>query len=215
MPSGAPDRQSSLQVDGVSIGGQSVGFSDKGLVVAGTATPLPATSPLAEVLKSANISVQYLQAIDDPDGVVSPGLVIVQHQQVPNGPNLTLSYVFGRAVAHATAVGAPTSAATETPLAGSAGGLNSGEPLASSGGQTSAPVGVPGEPSPGGATGEAPITASSPGTLGSQTQASVARPSNSGPSVASFYLILVVGAAVALAGAQLLRILAVRIAWTS
>jgi hypothetical protein len=92
-------RESTFRVDFVSIAGQAVGISAKGLTLAGSNAPLPDGSPMAQALKNANISVQYLQAANQPGEVTSPGLVITQRFKVPQGPEMISTLVLGRAVA--------------------------------------------------------------------------------------------------------------------
>lgn len=92
-------RESSFRVDAVSIAGQAVGISSKGLTLAGTNNPLPDGSPMMAALKSANITVQYLQAANQSGEVTSPGLVITQRFPVPQGPEMITTLVLGRAVA--------------------------------------------------------------------------------------------------------------------
>ena len=92
-------RESSFKVDAVSIAGQAVGISSKGLTLAGTNNPLPDGSPMMAALKSANITVQYLQAANQSGEVTSPGLVITQRFPVPQGPEMITTLVLGRAVA--------------------------------------------------------------------------------------------------------------------
>jgi hypothetical protein len=100
---GDPVRESSFHLDGVNISGTAVGFNDKGFVFAGSGAPIPSDNPLMQALRQAGIDVRYLAAADDDNGVISPGLVITQHAQFPGSPNLILTYVLGRASAHATA----------------------------------------------------------------------------------------------------------------
>lgn len=92
-------RESTFRVDFVSIAGQAVGLSAKGLTLAGSNAPLPDGSPMAQALKNANITVQYLQAANQPGEVTSPGLLITQRFQVPQGPEMITTLVLGRAVA--------------------------------------------------------------------------------------------------------------------
>ena len=66
-------------------------------------------------MKQAKISVQYLARIDNPDGVVSPGLVIRQEQATPSGPTMVFRYVFGQMSASATVSGSPTSIGDSLP----------------------------------------------------------------------------------------------------
>ena len=92
-------RESTFRADFVSIAGQAVGISPKGFTVAGTNNPLPDGSPMVAALKSANISVQYLQAVNQPGEVTSPGLVITQRFPVPQGPEMVSTLILGRAMA--------------------------------------------------------------------------------------------------------------------
>jgi hypothetical protein len=116
-PAGEPQRESEFHA-GLSIAGQAVGLSEGGLTAPGSTTPLPADNPLLQLLKENKITVSYLAAIHDSEGVVSPGLVVTHEQQVPGGPTLVFTYVFGRAVAHASVFGGsptPESAGPVTP----------------------------------------------------------------------------------------------------
>jgi hypothetical protein len=91
--------ESSFRADLVSVAGQAVGVSSKGLTIAGTNNPLPDGSPMAEALKSAHITVEYVQAVNSPGEVTSPGLVVTQRFQVPQGPEMISTLVLGRSVA--------------------------------------------------------------------------------------------------------------------
>jgi len=99
---GDPVRESSFHLDGVNIGGQAVGFNEKGFVFAGSGAPIPPDNPLMQALRQAGIDVRYLAATNDDNGVTSPGLVITQHAQFPGSPNMIFTYILGRASAHAT-----------------------------------------------------------------------------------------------------------------
>jgi hypothetical protein len=216
-PNTQPARSSSFSVDGVSVGGQPVGFNDKGFVIAGTSTPIPADNPLAQTLEQAHISMRYLRAIADSDGVVSPGLVITQRQQVPQGPTLILTYVFGRAVAHASIAGADRLAVGALPIAGGTGqvGVVESPAAAVARGASVTSNGVAGaaQVSTGGAVGSS--QQSEPRAIASTGRASSAGLGRGGASTASIYVILIIGAVIALGGGQLLRMMGVRMAWTS
>jgi hypothetical protein len=97
-----PVRETSFVLNGVSIAGTNVGFNEKGFVVAGTGAPIPPDSPLTQSLRRAGIDVRYLAASPDPDGVTSPGLIITQTAQYPDGPKMIFTYILGRAAAHVT-----------------------------------------------------------------------------------------------------------------
>jgi hypothetical protein len=103
-PTGDPERQSALAVNGVTIAGQAVGFTDAGFVTPGGATPLPPSDPLLTALSSAGVAVSYLAPETTPTGVVAPGLRIVTTQEIPGaGRTATISLTLGRASAHAQA----------------------------------------------------------------------------------------------------------------
>lgn len=99
LPGQEPVRESTFRADAVSVAGQAVGLSAKGFTLAGTNSPLPDGSPMMQALKSANISVQYLQAANQPGEVTSPGLIITQRFPVPQGPEMVSTLILGRAVA--------------------------------------------------------------------------------------------------------------------
>ena len=212
-------RSSSLSIDGVSISGQAVGISDKGLVVAGTTTPIADHDPLAQALEQANISVRYVKAVSDPDGVVSPGLVVSQRQQVPQGPTLFLTYVFGRAVAHASLASATAAPVGVVQIAG-APPLGEGEsPMATRGTDAGVGIGVAAAASPAAQAAPAPRVARGTPVPGAETTAA-ATPARAlsraadkgGPSSTSIYVILIIGAVIAFGGGQLFRRLGVRMA---
>ena len=102
-PGTEPARDANFTINAVTIADQAVGFSDKGFTLAGTNIPLPKDNPLVQALAEAKITVQYLARVDNPDGVVSPGLVIRQEQATPGGPTMVFRYVFGRMAASANA----------------------------------------------------------------------------------------------------------------
>jgi hypothetical protein len=109
-PGKEPVRDSSFRADFVSVAGQAVGVTAKGLTIAGTNTPLPDGSQMAQALKSAHITVQYLQAADSPGEVTSPGLVITQRFPVPQGPEMVSTLVLGRSAAKVSIGDAVTAA---------------------------------------------------------------------------------------------------------
>lgn len=100
---GDPVKASSFKLDGVSIGGQGVGFNEKGFVFAGSGAPIPPENPLMDALRQAGIDVRYLAATSDDSGIISPGLVITQKAQFPGSPVMIFTYVLGRARANVTA----------------------------------------------------------------------------------------------------------------
>jgi hypothetical protein len=223
----------------MTIAGQTVGFSEKGFTFGGTNVPIPQGNPLLDALKQAKITVQYLSRVDNPDGVVSPGLVIRQEQATPGGPTMVIRYVFGQMSASATVSGSPTSIGDSLPAVdtGPSDTQVINPPVAPAPvSTTTGPAALPAT------TDDSSSTYGSSGTGGADTGAStvaeptpeVAAPATAPPAAnivqeaapisrtpmtlvdtASIYLILVAGAAVALAGGTVLRLMGVKLKWTS
>jgi hypothetical protein len=197
--------RSSLQVSDVTVAGQTVGVTEKGLVVAGTTVPLPADNPLAQVLADQEVAVTYVQAERTPDGVTSAGLRVTARRVVPGLPEpVQVSYLFGRAHAAATA-GRDTSetpAVTPQPSADAVASPVSPGTSTSDGSGRAAPVPVPRAAAP--------------------AVAAPAAPSGSAPALrhvaalrvdGSWYLVLVLGGVVMTACASLLRLFGVKGLW--
>jgi hypothetical protein len=239
-PGAEPTREATFAINGMTIAGQTVGFSEKGFTFGGTNTPIPQADPLLEALAQAKITVQYLSRIDNPDGVVSPGLVIRQEQATPGGPTMVIRYVFGQMAASATVSGGPTSIGGSLPAidtgpsdtqvisppADTPGPTSTGEPAAlpavtddTSSSYGSSRYGT------GGVDSGTPATESSSAVAAPVTETPVAglvqeaAPISQAPvtlvDTASIYLILVAAAAVALLGGTVLRLVGVKLKWTS
>lgn len=235
-PGTDPTREASFVINGMTIAGQTVGFSDKGFTFGGTNTPIPPGNPLLAALAQAKITVQYLSRVDNPDGVVSPGLVIRQEQATPGGPTMVIRYVFGQMAASATVSGSPTS-------------IGDSLPALDTGPSDTQVTGPPDTPAPGATTTQPatlPATTdnsssydSGTGTADTSTTVAEPTPEVAAPATtpaetnivqeaapisrtpmtlvdtASVYLILVAGAAVAFVGGTVLRLLGVKLKWTS
>jgi hypothetical protein len=93
-PDGKLVRSSSLEVDGVSVAGQRVGFEEGTLVLAGTEQPLAGT-PLGDVLEEAGISVEAVAPKDDPDGRTAGALVVTVRRTTDVGGTSSASYRLG------------------------------------------------------------------------------------------------------------------------
>jgi hypothetical protein len=244
-PGAEPAREASFVINGVTIAGQTVGFSEKGFTFGGTNTPIPQGNPLLEALAQAKITVQYLSRVDNPDGVVSPGLVIRQEQATPGGPTMVIRYVFGQMAASATVSGSPTSigdslpvldtgpsdpqvisppADTPTPAATTteAAALPAGTDTGSSSGYdgTGYGTGDSGVADTGSSTAvepapevAAPVTEAPAEIV--QEAAPISRAPMTLVDTTSVYLILVAAAAVALLGGTVLRLVGVKLKWTS
>jgi len=203
----------SLEIEGVTAAGTTIGVTPKGFVLPGSTAPIPDTSGLSPVLDAAGLSLQYVQAQPLTNGIVSAGLAITVRT-----PSATITYILGRVLALAsssvtqspalsvdTGVAAPaaTSGTGSTETASS-----SPAPAAStaasglSGGSVAAPTAV------------APVVAA-PATRETAGLAASRAVPTSTVSTTSFYLVLVIGALVGLVGAALVRIFGVRLVWTS
>jgi hypothetical protein len=205
---GTSTTRSSFSAEGISVVGVPVVLTEKGLVLAGSTVPPPPSSSVAQALAGSGIGVRYLAPVISPGEVQSAGIVVSVSVPSPTGNKFTVVYTFGIVHAGAVEASAPPG---PTPSAGptTAGGVVAIRPTAA----------APGA----GATIFAPAAASSPSN---GAQASAVPGTITGPlrtstvpapttSALSFYLVLVVGAAVAVSGSALLRHFAVRLAWTS
>ena len=206
-PTGTTKPASDTEFGDVLIAGQEVGVTDKGLVLAGTNTPLPPDSTANAALKSAGITVHYLAGTASPTSVVAPALSVSAVQDVPTVGETTVTYVLGQASVSAQA---PGSTGGGTPvLGGSVGG--SGAAMGGSVGTAASPPTTGAGPPLIGDSGEAataPQTAPAPGAGGYQLAATT------GPSSESLYLVVAAGAIVFVGAALLFRVLAVKLAWT-
>jgi len=243
-PGTEPARDANFTINAVTIADQAVGFSDKGFTLAGTNIPLPKDNPLVQALAEAKITVQYLARVDNPDGVVSPGLVIRQEQATPGGPTMVFRYVFGRMAASATASGSPTSigdalpplgtAPSDTPVASppvstdtpAATAPSTGTDFLAANGTGTGPAGSDSnstgsydsgaatttEPAPAEA---APVAETPPGNTVQEAAAPISGTPMALVDTSSVYLILVAGATVALFGGTVLRLMGVKLKWTS
>jgi hypothetical protein len=206
-PDGTRKRTADLHVGDVSILGQAVGLTDKGLTVAGTTTPIPTDSPLTQALRQARIDVQYVSAQQTPDGVISAGLRVTTVQSVPGLPEpVTVQYLFGRSAAFATAGAGDAAAGSATTTAGGSG--------AAAGSAPQAPAAIPGLPDAS-APGPAPGAGSAPQLAGSGARpaASVEGSEPLMVDPALFYLVLALAGVTLVGGVQLLRLFGVRVLW--
>ncbi|MEW6472858.1 MAG: hypothetical protein AB1679_11355 [Actinomycetota bacterium] len=102
---GQLSRSSALAVGEVLIAGQAFGFTEQGLVVAGTTVPVAADDSAARALAGAGISLRYLAPVETADGVVAAGIEITQLARpgVPGAPaEIKLTLTLGRAAAFAS-----------------------------------------------------------------------------------------------------------------
>jgi hypothetical protein len=206
-----------MEANGMTVAGQQVALTDKGLVVGDSATPL-ADSPLAKPLDDAGITVRYVSATKDADGkgTVAPGLQVTLRQGVQGvgtGPP-SATYTFGRA--HARAAAASGEITAVSPVAGG-GSPPAGAATAPGGGSAAAsPTGV-GAGSTG--TGPGPVAGLAPSALSpgapAPGPAAAALPGLriANASAASVYPALVGGAIVLAAAFALFRTLGVRLRW--
>lgn len=241
-PGAEPRREADFVINGMTIAGQTVGFSEEGFSFGEMGVPIPPGDPLLEVLEEAQISVRYLARVDHPDGVVSPGLVVTQEREIPGGPTMVFRYTFGRMAASATVSGSATSIGDVLAPVGEAPAETEvtsppveppAEEVAAPPATTPAPAEVPpvtvddaggfdsGSFDAGVSVPEpaedvaAPVAPPAPAAPVEEEAAPIVRTPTTRVDVTSVYLILVVGAAVALAGGSVLRLVGVKLKWTS
>jgi hypothetical protein len=104
---GALTRSSDLQVTGFSVAGTAVTLGPAGLTLAGSAVPLPPADPVRQTLARAGITVTYLAAQPQPNGVVAPGLAITAPVQLAGGSTATVTYTLGQTSASIAGVPVP------------------------------------------------------------------------------------------------------------
>jgi len=99
-PDGKLTRTGDLTFGGVDIGGRGFAFSNGNFTLAGTTIPTPAGAVLGQ-LAQAGIRMTYQQQVDNPNGLVSPGVSVAF--QVPGvagqAAPTDMRYTFGAAVA--------------------------------------------------------------------------------------------------------------------
>ncbi|MBW8826041.1 MAG: hypothetical protein JF603_06805 [Acidobacteria bacterium] len=212
-PGSEPKRKSDLAVTGVTIAGQTVGLTPAGFVLPGTTTPLPDSSPLVKALADHGITVHYLAAEETPTGVIAPGIEVEVEHPVPTAPQPGVAtYRFGRAAAFATGAGGTAHIEAPQPVAVPSSGSGSSSAAAAVAPSAGAPVpyaapapdlSAPVSPTaaPGGPVEMKPVGASIPQWDRSWITAS--------------YLLIALAGAIALGGAQLIRLLGVRMPWSS
>lgn len=95
------ERASDFRLEGLLVGGQAVAVSEKGLSLPGSSAPLPDSSPVLQALKGQGITISYVRARQDEEGVTSAGLLITHEIKSPSGHTLRFTYSLGRASAQA------------------------------------------------------------------------------------------------------------------
>lgn len=107
--SGRQTLTGTMSLAGVTIGGQPVSITDRGVVVGPSAVALP-NNPVLGILAAAGITIHYLTVTKDPASgtVTAPGLEIsVESHPLPGvGTGVaTTTFTFGRAMAVASQTG--------------------------------------------------------------------------------------------------------------
>jgi hypothetical protein len=223
-PDGKATTSSSFRTEGVTVAGTTVGLSDQGLTLPGSNQPLPDASSVAQALKSTGIEVTPLKPVTQPGSVSSGGVAITATEPGPTGPD-TVTYTLGVVHAESSGQASPSSSAAGTDTGSASSAAPAGGAESPAGGAGAVPAGDQG----GGALAAIPGGAGSPATAslpGSSPSAATRAPSSTSSNAAalgglavsttsslSIYLVLVVGAAVALSATFLFRVFAVRLAW--
>jgi hypothetical protein len=207
---GAPVTSSSFSAEAMTVAGVPVALTEKGLVLAGSTVPLPPSSSVAQALAASGIGVRYLAPVASPGAIQSAGLVVSVTAQSPLGSKYSVVYTFG-IVQAGIAGGVAGGVATPASPAPSVGDSVPAPAVPGGGASLPATAGT-GATSP--VLSAAPAASSAPRASAGAGAAPRTAPLSS-TSALSFYLVLVVGAAVAVSGSVLLRHFAVRLAWTS
>ena len=117
-PGQNPSKETAFSVGTVTIAGTTVGFTDKGLQMAGGAAAVPDISALSETLSTAGITLTYVPSTQTPTSIESAGLAVGYNGQIPGqGPRrfvVTLGRVRAE-VASTTALQFDVSTGSATP----------------------------------------------------------------------------------------------------
>ncbi|MGH9034654.1 MAG: hypothetical protein ACRD0O_02745, partial [Acidimicrobiia bacterium] len=105
----AVERNASFELTGASIAGTAVSVGPGGVTLAGTGSPLPKDNPLFEGLAEQGISIEYIEPLQTPHGVVAGGVRVTVTGVAPDGTRGTGAMILGRATAsiEAAALGGP------------------------------------------------------------------------------------------------------------
>lgn len=216
-PGTAGKPASDTEFGDVRVGGQEVGVTDKGLVLAGTDVPLPPDSTANAALSAAGITVHYLAASHTASSVVAAGLSITATQDLPDVGETTVTYVLGQATATAQAAGASLGSSPPNLTGGIAPAPGSGSSAGTTAGGTAVSATAAGSPLAATPPTESIRAGAAPPAQQPVTAAPVATApvaaTTQGASAASLYVVVAGGAIVMAAAAQLFRVLAVRLAW--
>jgi hypothetical protein len=192
------------------VAGIQVGLTDKGLVLAGSSTPVSA-APIVNLLSAAHIGLSYLPKTETATSIRSAGLAIAYTTNVPSQGPVTLTMTYGQvsasaestpqASAQAISPSAPVPPASSTAL----------NPVA-----TPTPtVGPTPTPASSGSSSAIPMSQTAPRLAAGQPRPrtvthTTGRLVGLMPSGQTFYLLLVVSGVLTVAGSRLLGELAIR-----
>jgi hypothetical protein len=202
-------------VDGLRVAGMAIGVSDEGLLLPGSATPVPSSEGLNPILDQTGLVIEFLAEEEIDDGIMSAGLSIrMPAPTILEEDEGSFQLTIGRTIATATA--SALGAGLEGEGFAEGGVTEPPDPA-----PTSPPPPVPDAGTPvdlGAAPAPAP---SSPGGSGAPSDSE--RPVFGVPAApapiatvqtASFYLMLVGGGFAAFLSSLFLRKFGVKLAWT-
>jgi len=92
-------KQTAFSVGTMTVGGQTVGFTDKGFVPADGAKPGPDIGALTKQLSAAGITFAFVPARETDNSVDSAGLAIGYSREVPNVGVMKVTLTLGRVTA--------------------------------------------------------------------------------------------------------------------
>jgi len=95
--SGAPPaKETSFSVASFTVGGQTVGFTDKGFVLGSGPAQAVDAAPLDKLTSPGGVTVTYLPATETPTSIESAGFAVSFRQTVPNQGATAITMTFGR-----------------------------------------------------------------------------------------------------------------------
>jgi hypothetical protein len=99
-PDGTVSKSSELNLGSLTVAGIQVGLTDKGLVLAGSATPLSA-APIEHLLAAAHIGMSYVPKTETARSIRSAGLAVTYTTNVPGQGPVTVTVTYGQVSASA------------------------------------------------------------------------------------------------------------------
>jgi hypothetical protein len=218
-PDGTVSKSSELNLGSITVAGIQIGLTDKGLVLAGSATPLSA-APIEHLLAAAHLGMSYVPKTETARSIRSAGLAVTYTTNVPGQGPVTVTVTYGQVSASADSTPqASSSGITPSPSVAPPASTESNAVVTPNGAAVlpGAPGVAPGVAASGSgnATPKAPMMATTPRLVAGPAHPGTLVPaagrlSGLMPNGKTFYLLLVVAGLLTVAGSRLLGELAIR-----